>query len=206
MQTPFRANTPGKPSERTRREAEEADAALHARSGLEMSASSPYEEISCNDEHVLRNEANAHCGDLRNEASDDGGEQETDATNASRFDETEFGRSRHSPGNLEPSAPARDRVEGSIEAKLAIEQIGRELEMQTPFRANTPGKPSERDRREMEEAVAAYHFAVRRAAERGRRAQDDREHGEQLEGQEARSSDTEHKENAARKSTDWDTS
>ncbi len=61
--------------------------------------------------------------------------------------------------------------------------------MQTPFRANTPGKPSERDRREMEEAVAAYHFAVRRAAERGRRT-----------------SDAEVKENGARESTDLDTS
>ncbi len=59
-----------------------------------------------------------------------------------------------------------------LEASLDIEQLRRELEVQTPFRANTPGKPSERDLREMEEAVAAYHFAVRRAAERGRRTSD----------------------------------
>ena len=84
-------------------------------------------------------------------------------------------------------APLRGTVsKGALKRNIAIEQIWMESEMQTPFRANTPGKPSERDRREMEEAVAAYHFAVRRAAERGRRAQDDREHGEQLEGREAR--------------------
>ena len=59
-------------------------------------------------------------------------------------------------------------LKGALKPSLDIEQLRRELEMQTPFRANTPGKPSERDRREMEEAVAAYNFAVRRAAERGR--------------------------------------
>ncbi len=168
MQTPFQAQGPGKPSERAHRKEEEAEPALHALSGLEMPASSPYQEISCDDENVLRNEANAHRGDPRNEASADGGVQETDATTESRSDETEFSQSFRSPGNVERSAPVRDRVEGSIEAKLAIEQLRRELEMETPFRANTPGKPSERDRREMEEAVAAYHLAVRRAAEQGR--------------------------------------
>ncbi len=61
--------------------------------------------------------------------------------------------------------------------------------MQPPFRASTPGKPSERDLREMNEAVAAYNLAVRREAERGRRT-----------------SDAEGKENGARESTDLDTS
>jgi hypothetical protein len=193
MQTPFQAQGPGKPSERDHCEEEEAEAALHALSSLEMPAPSPHQEISCDDENVLRNEATAHCGDLRNEASDDGDGREMDATTESRSDETEFGHSRSSPGNVERSAPARDRaegsLEGSLEASLDIEQLRRELEMQTPFRANTPGKPSERDRREMEEAVAAYNFAVRRAAERGRRT-----------------SDAEGKENGARESTNLDTS
>ncbi len=156
-QSPFRAKRPEKRSERARREAEEAEAALHARSGLEMPASSPYEEISCDDEYFLRNEAIAHCGDPRNEASADGDEHETDATNASRFDETWYRHSGRSMASGERSAPATDGTAGSLEAKLAIEQIRRELEMQTPFRAHTPGKPSERARREEEEAEAAFH-------------------------------------------------
>ncbi len=105
------------------------------RPGLEMPASSHYEEISCDDEHVLRNEASAHCGDPRNEASDDGGEQETDATTASRFDETEFGDSRRSPGNVEWSTPLKDRVDESLEANLDLELRRREFKKQSPFRA-----------------------------------------------------------------------
>ena len=155
--SPFRAMRPEKRSERARREAEEAKAALRARSGQEISASSAYDEISCDDEHFLRNEANAHCGDLRNEASAHGGEQDTDATTATRCDEAEFGHSLRSPGNVERSARAKDGTDGTFEANIDIDRLRMELGMQTPFQALGPGKPSERARREEEEAEAALH-------------------------------------------------
>ena len=114
------------------------------RTRLEMLASSPHEEISCNDEHFLRNEAIAHRGDPRNEASADGGEHETDARPESRFDESEFGHSRRSTESVERSAPARDRADGSLEANLDLERRRREFKKHSPFRAKRPEKRSER--------------------------------------------------------------
>ena len=74
---------------------------------------------------------------------------------------------REQPEDREARARQSRKQEITARTETGLE---RELEMQTPFRANTPGKPSESDRREVEEAVAAYNLAVRRAAERGRRA------------------------------------
>ncbi len=85
-----------------------------------MTASSPYEEISCGDEHFLRNEATAHRGDPRNEASADGGEQETDATNASRFQETWYCHSGRTIASAERSTLARDGADGTFEMPLRL--------------------------------------------------------------------------------------
>ncbi len=103
-----------------------------------------------------------------------------------RDGESKNANPREQPEDRE--ARARQSTKQEITARTETE-LERALEIQTPFRANTPGKPSERDLRQMEEAVAAYHFAVRQAAERGRRT-----------------SDAEVKENGARESTDLDTS
>ncbi len=192
----------------------------------ELTASSPYEEIICDDENVLRNEAIAHRGDPRNEASADGGEHETDAANASRFDETCYRHSGRSMASGERSAPARDGTDGTFEANIDIDRLRMELEMQTPFQAQGPGKPSERARREEEEAEAALHARSGlelemqtpfRANTPGKPSERDRREMEEAVAayhfavrraaeRGRRTSDAEGKENGAHESTDLDTS
>ena len=196
-----RHQTCGRPFPERRNE--EDDASPHIcpigtadRAGPEVTASSPYEEISCDDEHFLRNEAIAHRGDPRNEASVDGGEQETDATTASRIDETECAHTRRSRGYMERSDHACDRAERTPEASTDIERLRGEFEMRTPFRAKRPAKPSERGRRDAEAAFFLW----------GGHPNEDGEHGELFERREARSSDAESKENRAHERTRLDSS
>ncbi len=66
--------------------------------------------------------------------------------------------------------------------------------MQTPYRAKRPGKPSESDRREAEEADVAYLFLC------GGQRNEDCEHGEK------RTGDGGSKESGPRGTTEWDTS